>query len=624
MSRPSHDAAECENDIDTSQAQHASASDPAHDVPLPPQRPHSVGQHLHVAHGGAFVSPPSSTTEQSQQSSAKKAATTDQQQQDSESVETEQTQNQKQKQNQTDDHSFSYPIDPTATRNLHGHVDVVPANANGHLHSGMMEVAADGRTPAEIAAAEALLMQKKGGPLRVLFLSSDTGGGHRASAESLAKSFQNHYPGTTYDLLDVWTDHGVWPYYNLVPSYQHLSAHPKQWRLFYHLSNNYLYEVAYDFHSWLTCERRIRRRIKQYKPDVVVSVHPTMNNVPLIATRKVGKKEGRHIPFFTVVTDLGSAHTTWFQRHVEKIFVASDRLATLARRRGRIGDEKLVMSGLPIRHDFAVQAERLGDRTTEGGRAYQARMKQDLGLDPTKRMVLVMGGGEGVGLLSDIVDGLYAKFRRAGVDATICVVCGRNERLRTQLETKDWDRVLQDSHVPRRSKRRRLLDALRPHRSKRIQQTLDRVHHIEELEEEAGVYHAPGAVDVVGLGFVTNMAEHMVAADVLVTKAGPGTIAEAASVGLPVMLTSFLPGQEAGNVNVVLDGGFGDHCEDPDGIADEVSCWLQDEQLMTVMSRQAQEVGHPHAASDIVLEIGQATHEALRRNGMPAAQSQPP
>ena len=291
-------------------------------------------------------------------------------------------------------------------------------------------------------------------------------------------------------------------------------------------------------------------------------------------------------------------------------------MLTLAKRRGRIRSDQLVMSGLPIRHDFAVQAERLGDRTTEEGRAYQAQIRAALGLDPAKRMVLVMGGGEGVGLLSDIVDGLYAKFRRAGVDATICVVCGRNEKLQNELATKDWEAVLQQSHAPKKKRRRWLLEALRPHRSKRIQQTLDRVHHREELEEEAGVHHAPGRVDVVGLGFVTNMAEHMVAADVLVTKAGPGTIAEAAAVGLPVMLTSFLPGQEAGNVNVVLDGGFGDHCEDPDGIADEVGCWLQDEQLMGVMSRQAREVGHPHAASDIVLEIGQATHEALRRNAM--------
>ena len=46
-----------------------------------------------------------------------------------------------------------------------------------------------------------------------------------------------------------------------------------------------------------------------------------------------------------------------------------------------------------------------------------------------------------------------------------------------------------------------------------------------------------GKANVVGLGFVTETAEYMVAADVLVSKAGPGTIAKDASVGLLAMLT---------------------------------------------------------------------------------------
>jgi len=476
------------------------------------------------------------------------------------------------------------------------------------------------RTPEEIEAEIEKLTEKKGGPLKVLFLSADTGGGHRASAESLAKSFQMHYPGTTYDLLDVWSPTKVWPYYTLVPAYKHMSSHPWQWKLFYHLSNNYLYEIAYDFHTWITCERFVRKQIASYEPDVVVSVHPTMNNVPMISTRKIAKKEGRDIPFFTVVTDFGSAHTTWFRKGVDGLFVASERIRTLAKRRGCRKD-KLVMSGLPIRHDFAVEAERLGDRTSESGLAYQRSVREALGVDTSRNMVLVMGGGEGVGSLSDIVDGLYAKFVRAGVDATIYVVCGRNEKLRTELATKCWDTVLKQSHLPK--KRFHPLGFLRPHRSKRIQRALDKAHAKEKAEEAAAgqgtCQAASGKVDVVGLGFVTNMAEYMVASDVLVTKAGPGTIAEAAAVGLPVMLTSFLPGQEAGNVNVVLDGGFGDYCEDPDGIADEVACWLNDERLMREMSHKAREVGHSHAASDIALEIGEITHARMAaRNAMAA------
>ena len=74
-----------------------------------------------------------------------------------------------------------------------------------------------------------------------------------------------------------------------------------------------------------------------------------------------------------------------------------------------------------------------------------------------------------------------------------------------------------------------------------------------------------------------------------------------------LLLRSFLPGQESGNVDVVLEAGFGDFCQDPDEIAREVACWLKDDDLLATMSKSASEVGHPHAAEDIVLDIGNIT-----------------
>jgi 1,2-diacylglycerol 3-beta-galactosyltransferase len=299
------------------------------------------------------------------------------------------------------------------------------------------------------------------------------------------------------------------------------------------------------------------------------------------------------------------------------------------------------MSGLPIRHDFAVEADRLGDRTTPEGKAYQREVRRELGLDPEKHVVLVMGGGEGVGSLSDIVDELYASFSRQGIDATICVVCGRNEKLKKELSERDWEKVANgENKADRLSKRQRLYRMFhrRSHRSKQIQESLDK--SLEDISP-----HDRGNVNVVGLGFVTNMAQYMVASDVLVSKAGPGTIAEAAAVGLPIMLTrcvvdkrnhscsclvvlcmlstyeycapfclSFLPGQEAGNVDVVLEGGFGDYNSNEEGIAEEVACWLQDENLLNAMSAAAREVGHPHAAEDIVKDIGETTHAWMALN----------
>lgn len=239
------------------------------------------------------------------------------------------------------------------------------------------------------------------------------------------------------------------------------------------------------------------------------------SGIPAIQLNKMCKRLGRHIPFYTVVTDLGTAHNTWFRRkHCDKIYVASDRINKIARNRGKFAEEKIVLTGLPIRQAFADEEAKLKDRTTEAGKAYQAKVREELSIDTNRKMVLVMGGGEGVGGLSTIVDELYTSFVKQGVDATIYVVCGRNEKLKKDLETRDWAKVVLGEHKAKR--RNPIARLFRRHRNKRLEQAL------EKAAEEADTPHKAGNVDVVGLGFVTKMAEYMVAADVLVSKAGPG------------------------------------------------------------------------------------------------------
>ena len=100
----------------------------------------------------------------------------------------------------------------------------------------------------------------------------------------------------------------------------------------------------------------------------------------------------------------------------------------------------------------------------------------------------------------------------------------------------------------------------------------------------------------------------MVAADLLLTKAGPGTIAEAASLGLPVLLTSFLPGQEEGNVDFVVEKKFGLYQPDsnPKEIASTVCEWLRNQEKMEEMSHYAKKAGMPNAAENIVKCIGKS------------------
>ena len=95
----------------------------------------------------------------------------------------------------------------------------------------------------------------------------------------------------------------------------------------------------------------------------------------------------------------------------------------------------------------------------------------------------------------------------------------------------------------------------------------------------------------------------MAASNLLVTKAGPGTIAEASAMGLPCVLSSFLPGQEEGNVDFVKEGGFGDYRAEPSEIAQLVATYLADEAGLAKMSEAAEKAGRPEATIEIANDL---------------------
>ena len=102
------------------------------------------------------------------------------------------------------------------------------------------------------------------------------------------------------------------------------------------------------------------------------------------------------------------------------------------------------------------------------------------------------------------------------------------------------------------------------------------------------------------LGFVEDVHLWMAASDVLLTKAGPGTIAEALICGLPMLIYSYIPGQERGNVDFVVHHKVGAFVPEPQEIARVVRSWLDDPAMLAAMRQRAQALGRPHATRDIV------------------------
>jgi len=128
-------------------------------------------------------------------------------------------------------------------------------------------------------------------------------------------------------------------------------------------------------------------------------------------------------------------------------------------------------------------------------------LQRKLGLKPDLPVVLLIGGGEGAMGLRSAVHAIS----QARLPVQLLIISGRNKRLYVQLQ-----RTRSSLHVPARV-----------------------------------------------FGFVQNMQEMMHASDIIVTKAGPGTICEALACNLPIILSGYVPGQEEGNVTYVVENNVG-------------------------------------------------------------------
>jgi len=373
---------------------------------------------------------------------------------------------------------------------------------------------------------------------RVLMLISDTGGGHRASAQALESMFEQLAPGQTdVRIVDIWTDYCPFPFSHFVQGYQAMAKNPWIWRYTWYSSAWAPNENFLNFCSRVRCGKAFRRCIDEHDPDLVVSVHPLTQHIPLrVLTQKGGGM--RKVPFATVVTDLGSAHPSWMNDQVDACFVPSDAVRKVAEKRGLSGSQ-IRQYGLPVRPSFWRSTR---DKET---------LTKELGLERERKTVLVVGGGDGVGSLGAIVESVARELSVTCPDsAQVVAVCGKNKELRERLQSK----VFGDVHVQ-------------------------------------------------VCGFVKQMSDYMAMADVLITKAGPGTIAEATIRGLPTMLSSFLPGQEAGNVNFVVDQGFGEYNSDPKQISRTVASWVQDPKKLAQMADCARAAAAPTATQSIAEDL---------------------
>jgi processive 1,2-diacylglycerol beta-glucosyltransferase len=100
------------------------------------------------------------------------------------------------------------------------------------------------------------------------------------------------------------------------------------------------------------------------------------------------------------------------------------------------------------------------------------------------------------------------------------------------------------------------------------------------------------------LGWVDNMQEWMLAADLLISKPGGATLAEAFACGLPVLAIDPLPGNEQRTCQWIEKWGSGIWVKEPRELASVIEHLLQDRDALQRLRERSRSLARPRAAYD--------------------------
>jgi len=170
------------------------------------------------------------------------------------------------------------------------------------------------------------------------------------------------------------------------------------------------------------------------------------------------------------------------------------------------------------------------------------------GLDPRKPCVLIMGGTQGLGPIKEITRSL----ERSSADAQFIIVCGTNKRLFRWLKRRTF-------------KKKTMV-----------------------------------------ISYADNVDELMQISDLVITKPGGITTAEALAKALPMLIVNPLPGQEAMNTRYLLKEGVALKAESPDDVFVILEELLYNKSKLLDMSRKAAALSKPSSSTDVarlILEL---------------------
>ncbi|MES2532114.1 MAG: glycosyltransferase [Pseudomonadota bacterium] len=292
------------------------------------------------------------------------------------------------------------------------------------------------------------------------------------------------------------------------------------------------------------------REVHRLRPAAIVCTHFLPAEL-LMRERSSGRLD---CPVWLQVTDY-DLHNMWLVPGMAGYLAATDEVAFRMRARG-LAPARLHVTGIPVMPGFSRVAGQSGqgDQSDKSDKSDQSdrnvQRESDLlrlGLDPSRRVVLMTSGGSGIGDLPAMVARALA-LDGPGCDFQLVAVAGRNARALAALQAL----------------------ALRH----------------------------PGRL--LPVGFTDEMHAWMAAADLVVTKPGGLTISECLALGRPMLLVAPIPGQEEHNAGFLLEAGAACLAYDAIGLDYKLAALMAAPDKLLRMAQISRALGRPDAAQRVL------------------------
>jgi processive 1,2-diacylglycerol beta-glucosyltransferase len=357
---------------------------------------------------------------------------------------------------------------------------------------------------------------------RICILTLGVGAGHLRASEAVQRALYDSVDPVEVKVVDALDFARRWFHWLYVdPYWWMLRNAPWLWRtLFERRQRKGHRATAPDWVFRLGC-REAMHQIQNYAPQLVI-----VTEIGAAEIAALGRREGWfNTPILAVQTDF---HTEppWVQSEFDAFCVASEEARAQLIGWGVLPN-RVLLCGIPVDPAFALPFDK-------------SELRQALGLDVRRPVVLVMGGGMGPVPLDSVVSSLEL----CGAPMQVLAVAGRDRELRQKLE----------------SLRGRL------------------------------------AIDLHLFGWSENVPELMAVSDLLITKPGGLTAAEALAAGLPMILTHPIPGPEERHVRYLIQNGVALHAQTLKEIPRLTSRLLLSPNELGELRRRAREWSRPDAA----------------------------